>query len=52
MSPELSRFGLGLGFVLVVAAVGSVKDQTRGHAQVKQSFSLPLSSIISFLRVT
>lgn len=23
-----------------------------GHAQVKQSFSLPLSSIISFLRVT
>lgn len=29
MSPELSRFGLGLGFVLV-AAVGSVKDQTRG----------------------
>ena len=35
--PELSRFGLGLGFVLVVAAVGSVKDQTWGHAQVNHS---------------
>lgn len=49
VSPELGGFGLGLVFVLAVV-LGSVRDQTQGLAQIKQSLSLPLSSILSFLK--
>lgn len=48
--PWTQQVWFGFGFCSCCCCF--VKDQTWGHAQVKQSFSLPLSSIISFLRVT
>lgn len=50
--PWTQQVWFGFGFILVVDALGRMKDPTWGHARVKQSFSLPLSSIIFFLRVT
>lgn len=46
--PELGRLGLGLGFVLAVAAFSSVRDQTQGLAHVK-TITLFTTELYNFL---
>lgn len=48
MRPELGRFGLGLGFVLAVAAFSSVRDQTQGLSHVK-TITLSTTELYNFL---